>query len=212
VIAKEKGVLVDSLQKQEDRDAQGRFLKGRSGNPEGRFRKGRSGNPKGRPAGARNKATQTAELLLDGEAEALTRRAVELALAGDGMALRLCLDRIIPPRRGRPVQLGLLPVRGAADLGGTMAITNAAADGTKLSCCRLRGYLKSLSGRKQPTGIVHPHERLAVLSGYMEGALIFYVYGCAELVLPNADMASSIQRRSVRRSLRKLSDSARSST
>jgi hypothetical protein len=47
VIAKEKGVLVDSLQKQEDRDAQGRFLKGRSGNPEGRFRKGRSGNPKG---------------------------------------------------------------------------------------------------------------------------------------------------------------------
>ena len=130
VIAKEKGVLVDSLQKQEDRDAQGRFLKGRSGNPEGRFRKGRSGNPKGRPAGARNKATQSAELLLDGEAEALTRRAVELALAGDGMALRLCLDRIIPPRRGRPVQLALPPVRGAADLGGTMAaITNAAASG-----------------------------------------------------------------------------------
>jgi Family of unknown function (DUF5681) len=130
VIAKEKGVLVDSLQKQEDRDARGRFLKGRSGNPEGRFRKGRSGNPKGRPAGTRNKATQTAELLLDGEAEALTRRAVELALAGDGMALRLCLDRIIPPRRGRPVQLGLAPVCGAADLGGTMAaITNAAASG-----------------------------------------------------------------------------------
>jgi len=131
VIKKEKCVLVDSLQKQEDWDAQGRFLKGRSGNPEGRFRKGRSGNPTGRPPGARNKATQTAELLLDGEAEALTRRAVELALAGDGMALRLCLDRIIPPRRGRPVQLGLPLVRGAADLGGTMAaITNAAASGT----------------------------------------------------------------------------------
>ena len=56
---------------------------------------------------------------------------MELALAGDGMALRLCLDRIIPPRRGRPVQLGLPLVRGAADLGGTMAaITNAAASGT----------------------------------------------------------------------------------
>ena len=46
------------------------------------------------------------------------------------MALRLCLERIIPPRRGRPVQLALPPVRGAADLGGTMAaITNAAASG-----------------------------------------------------------------------------------
>jgi hypothetical protein len=46
------------------------------------------------------------------------------------MALRLCLDDIISPRRGRPVQLVLPPVRGAADLGGTMAaITNAAASG-----------------------------------------------------------------------------------
>ena len=123
-------MLVDSLQKQEGRDGRGRFLKGRSGNPEGRFRKGQSGNPRGRPIGARNKATETAEILLDGEAEALTRRAVERALAGDGMALRLCLERIIPPRRGRPVRLDLPPLRSAGDLGGTMAaITNAAIGG-----------------------------------------------------------------------------------
>jgi hypothetical protein len=128
--AKEKFVLVDSLQKQEGRDARGRFRKGRSGNPEGRFRKGQSGNPNRRPPGTRNKATESAELLLDGEAEALTRKAVELALEGDAMALRLCLDRIIPPRRGRRVQLGLAPLRGAADLGGTMAaITTAATQG-----------------------------------------------------------------------------------
>ena len=94
------------------------------------FPPGVSGNPAGRLPGTRNRATMAAEALLDGEAEALTRRAVELALAGDGMALRLCLERIIPPRRGRPVQLGLPPVRGAADLGGTMAaITNAAGQG-----------------------------------------------------------------------------------
>ena len=106
---------VDSLQKQEDR---------------GRFRKGQSGNPAGRPPGVRNKATETAEMLLDGEADALTRKAVELALDGDSTALRLCLERIIPPRRGRPVRLGLPPVRTAADLGSTMAaITTAAAEG-----------------------------------------------------------------------------------
>jgi hypothetical protein len=130
MIAKEKYVLVDSLQIQEERNARGGFLKGRSGNPEGRFRKGQSGNPEGRPPGARNKATETAELLLDGEAEALTRKAVELALAGDAAALRVCLDRIIPRRRERSVQLGLPPVRNAADLGGTMAaITTAAGQG-----------------------------------------------------------------------------------
>jgi hypothetical protein len=67
--AKEKCVLADSLQKQEEnRDPRGRFLKGRSGNPKGRFRKGQSGNPWGRRPGTRNKATEIAELLLAGEA------------------------------------------------------------------------------------------------------------------------------------------------
>jgi hypothetical protein len=133
--AKEKCVLVDSWQKQEGRDARGRFRKGQSGNPEGSFRKGESGNPNGRPPGVRNKATETAELLLDREGEALTRKAVELALAGDPMALRLCLDRIIPPRRGRAVRLGFPPVRGTADLGGTMAaIATAATQGAITPC------------------------------------------------------------------------------
>jgi hypothetical protein len=128
--AKEKYVLVDPLEKQEGRDAQGRFTKGCSGNPKGRFVKGQSGNPHGRPPGARNKATETAELLLDGETEALTRMAIELALGGNPTALKLCLERIIPPRRERPVKLGMAPVRGAADLGSTMAaITNAAGQG-----------------------------------------------------------------------------------
>jgi len=109
---------VDSMQEQEGRD------------PQGRFRKGQSGNPNGRPPGVRNKATETAELLLDGEAAALTRRALELALEGEPRALRLCLERIIPPRRQRPVQLDLAPVRSVADLGSAMAgITTAAASG-----------------------------------------------------------------------------------
>jgi hypothetical protein len=109
---------VDSMQKQVGRD------------PLGRFRPGESGNPDGRPTGARNKATETAEMLLDGEAEALTRKALELALDGETRALRMCLDRVIPPRRQRPVQLAMPPVTSAADLGGAMAaITNAAARG-----------------------------------------------------------------------------------
>jgi ribulose 1,5-bisphosphate carboxylase large subunit-like protein len=47
------------------------------------FGRGQSGNPEGRPPGARNRKTLAAAMLLDGEVEALTRKAVELALAGD---------------------------------------------------------------------------------------------------------------------------------
>jgi hypothetical protein len=56
------------------------------------------------------------EALLDGEAEALTRKAVELALAGDTTALRLCLDRIAPARKGRPITLAVGDVTSLNDL------------------------------------------------------------------------------------------------
>jgi hypothetical protein len=51
------------------------------------------GNP-GKPKGTRSRATMAAEALLNGEAEALTRKAVERALEGDSVALRLCLERL----------------------------------------------------------------------------------------------------------------------
>ena len=80
------------------------------------FSKGQSGNPSGRQRGSRNKATLAVEALLDGEAEALTRKAIELALAGDTVALRLCLDRIAPPRKGRPITLEVGDVTSLNDL------------------------------------------------------------------------------------------------
>ena len=60
------------------------------------FETGRSSNPLGRRVGCRNRTTITAAALLAGEAEALTRMAVELALLGDPTALRLCLESCRP--------------------------------------------------------------------------------------------------------------------
>jgi len=94
------------------------------------FAKGVSGNPRGRPPGARSKTTIAAELLLDGEAEALTRKAVELAKAGDMVAMRLCLDRLIPPRKDRRVAFALPAMVKAEDAATAMAsITAAVAKG-----------------------------------------------------------------------------------
>ena len=73
-----------------------------------------AGNP-GKPRGTRHKATQAVLALLDGEAEALTRQAGTMALDGDGAALRLCLERIAPPRKDAPVQFNLPRMETARD-------------------------------------------------------------------------------------------------
>jgi len=82
----------------------------------GRFTKGHSGNPKGKAPGTRHKATQAALVLLGGESEALTRKAVELALEGDTTALRLCLERIVPPMKEHPLSVELPEISGPGDI------------------------------------------------------------------------------------------------
>lgn len=66
----------------------------------------------GRPRGARNKTTQAVAALLEGEADKLTRKAIEMALEGDTVALRLCLERIHPPRKDAPVPFHLPDMKG----------------------------------------------------------------------------------------------------
>ncbi len=66
------------------------------------------GNP-GKPKGTRNRSTLAAEALLEGEAAALTRKAVDIAKGGDVAALGLCIERLVPPREDRPVRFSLPP-------------------------------------------------------------------------------------------------------
>ena len=101
--------------------------------PSTAWKKGQSGNPKGCPTGSRHKATVAAQALLDGESEALTRKCVELALDGDMTALRLCLERIVPPRKDSPVKVVLPPMESAADIPTAMASILAAVAAGELT-------------------------------------------------------------------------------
>jgi hypothetical protein len=65
-----------------------------------RFQKGVSGNPAGKPRGARDKRTELRALLVP-HAERLVKKAVELALAGDTTALRICIDRLLAPVKAK---------------------------------------------------------------------------------------------------------------
>jgi Family of unknown function (DUF5681) len=95
-----------------------------------RFKPGQSGNPAGKPKGTRNATTLALETLLDGQATALTQKAIDLALNGDMAALRICLDRILPPRKDRPLTFDFPSINNAAEAATTMsAILAAVASG-----------------------------------------------------------------------------------
>jgi hypothetical protein len=82
----------------------------------GRFQKGQSGNPKGKPKGARNRTTLIAQTLLDGQAEALVEKVVQLALDGDLTCLRICLERLVPPKMDAPIDIDLPDISAVADI------------------------------------------------------------------------------------------------
>jgi Family of unknown function (DUF5681) len=58
----------------------------------GRFNKGVSGNPNGRPSSA-----EAIKQLLEPHKEVLINKAIDMALNGDTVALKICLDRVAAP-------------------------------------------------------------------------------------------------------------------
>ena|SRR6185437_12034157 len=67
-----------------------------------KFKSGISGNLLGRPKGALNKRTQLNKLL-ESQADALVNKTIEMALSGDSVALRLCIERLIPRASREPI-------------------------------------------------------------------------------------------------------------
>ena len=98
--------------------------------PTGRFRKGTSGNPGGRPPGSRNRAALLMESLFEEESERLTRKAIRMALNGDSHAMRLCMERLYPPRKDRPIDLRLPPTQNVEQLSSALStVVQAIGDG-----------------------------------------------------------------------------------
>jgi uncharacterized protein DUF5681 len=110
-------------------------------NGDGTFAAGNSGKPKG----ARHKFTLAIEALLEGQGEALTQKAVDMALEGDTTALRLCLERIAPARKDAPVSFDLPPIESASQASeAAQAVIQAVSNGevTPLEGATLMGLVE----------------------------------------------------------------------
>ena len=128
-------------------------------NTAGKFTLGNSGRPKG----ARNRKTLAIESLLEGQAEALTQTAISKALDGDSMALRLCMERIVPAPKDIPVSFTLPEMNTALDASqAAVSLLTAVSEGnlTPIEATRVMGLIDSYSRTLELTEI---EERLQTL-------------------------------------------------
>lgn len=129
----------------------------------GRWAKGASGNPAGRPLGSRNNASRFCDDILEENAEELTNVAVQLALQGDAAALRLCLERVVPKRRHRPLQLNWPPIRTLEDVSSAVTATLAALAAGELEIDQGTALIGILDGKRRAIEAVELEQRIAML-------------------------------------------------
>ena len=132
---------------------------------QGRFKPGQSGNPAGRPKGARHSTTVAIEALLEGEAETITRKAIEAAKAGDMVAMRLVMDRICPPRKSRPIHIELPPIGDAGGVAEAQQEVLRAACAGELFLDEAQALSGLLEARRQALETQELEARLSELEG-----------------------------------------------
>ena len=128
-------------------------------NTDGTFGPGNSGKPEG----TRHKATEAARALLDGEAEAPTRQAVQQALGGDTIALRLCLERIVPVRKDTTVKLVLPKMKCAADAAKAAQVVLVSVSNSEMTPLEGAGVMNLIESYRQNVLTDELEQRILVL-------------------------------------------------
>lgn len=129
------------------------------------FKKGESGNPKGKPKGARHKTTQLAYAMMEGGLEAILDQVVAKAKAGDMLACRMIIDKIIPTQKDRTIAIELPPIATIDEVGRAQSeILQAVVDGdiTPNEGERIAAIVE---GRRRAIETVELEARIAELEG-----------------------------------------------
>jgi hypothetical protein len=103
------------------------------------------------------------QALLEGEAEALTRKCIDLAKEGDTTALRLCMERLAPAVKSRAVNLTLPAIETAADILKAQAATIGAMAKGDITPDEAVTIANVLEAKRRAIETVQMEERIARL-------------------------------------------------
>lgn len=138
--------------------------------PASAWKPGQSGNPAGRPKGARHKTTLAIEALLQGQANEVAQKAVEMALEGDAAMIRVVLDRVAPVPKDRPIQMPLPDLGDASKLPEATARIVDAVGAGELTPSEGQALAALVEGHRRSLETADLATRLGALEAKMAGA------------------------------------------
>jgi hypothetical protein len=138
--------------------------------PRGRpFEKGNKSG-KGRPKGSRNQDTAPAKTLLVEYSPHITRKLIAMALEGNPQALRICMERIMPPPRDAYAPISLPKIQSAEDVAGAAEkVTRGIGKGV-LSPCEGETIMNVLESQFRVIENAGTEKRVQKLEDYMTTA------------------------------------------
>ncbi len=104
---------------------------------------------RGRPKGSRNRENSSSQHLLDEFAPHILRKCMAQAMEGSASAMRLCVERILPSRRGTLVQMNLSTMRTAEDVDRAADIVTQAVRRGKITLAEGNEMMSLLESRSR---------------------------------------------------------------
>jgi len=102
----------------------------------------------------------------------LTRKAIELAKDGDTIALRLCLDRIYPPRKDRAVRFAIPPIESPRDAAEIMAAVARAVAAGEITPNEASEFAKVIDAYVKAFHAAELDERVAIVEHLSDADLM----------------------------------------
>ena len=135
----------------------------KSRDQQGQWLPGSSGNPAGRPTGSGHVARLRAELAQ--ELPTIIQSLIEQAKAGDIQAIRIILDRVIPPLKAVDLPVSLeLPAGGLSDQGRAIIASATCGEVSPADASQLLGAISQLARIQEVDALVERVEKLEALT------------------------------------------------